>query len=85
MRRVEIVNNAGGKEFFHAGKEGGLSEVFEDARGFDEIHTTTLLTGEENQVVSTSERKEEIRWVVAYDSFFILFLDIDTDVLYEQV
>ena len=63
MREVGIVknDNVGGEEFFHAGEESGLSEVLEDARGINEVHTTTLFKGEENQVVGTSERKEEIR------------------------
>lgn len=75
MREVEIVknDNVGGEEFFYAGKESGLSEVFEDARGINEVHTTTLFAGEEDQVIGTSERKEEIRWVVAYDTFFFFF------------
>lgn len=60
------MHDVGGKEFLYAGEKSGLSEVFEDARGFDEVNKEEVATGEENQVTGVGEREEEIRWVVVY-------------------
>lgn len=72
--KIKHIDDVGCKKLFHAGKEGGLSEVLKDAGGADEVDQETILEGEEDQILGTRQWEKEIRWVVVYNPVFLTFL-----------